>query len=49
MADNYLEKQYQDYEARRAAWEREKKYGLPKTAVKKPAAKVPTEEKKETQ
>lgn len=47
MADNYLEKQYRDYEARRAAWEKEKKYGATKQAVKKPVAKVPTEEKKE--
>lgn len=27
MADNYLEKQYEDYEARKAAWERERKFG----------------------
>jgi hypothetical protein len=27
MADNYLEKQYADYEKRRAEWERQKKYG----------------------
>lgn len=47
MADNYLEKQYRDYEARRAAWEKEKKYGATKPVVKKPAAKVTTEEKKE--
>ena len=31
MADNYLEKQYADYEKRRAEWERQKKLGrLPK-------------------
>ncbi|MGL5317202.1 MAG: hypothetical protein ACRC9Q_00655 [Bacteroidales bacterium] len=46
MADNYLEKQYQDYEARRAAWEKEKKFGKVKPAVKKTEVK-PTEEKKE--
>lgn len=27
MADNYLEKQYETYAARKAAWERERKYG----------------------
>lgn len=27
MADNYLEKQYEAYEARKAAWEKERKYG----------------------
>lgn len=47
MADNYLEKRYRDYEARRAAWVKEKKYGATKLAVKKPAAKITTEEKKE--
>ncbi|MGL5228177.1 MAG: hypothetical protein ACRC77_08315 [Bacteroidales bacterium] len=47
MTDNYLEKQYQDYEARRAAWEKAKKQGLVKPAVKKPAAKATDEEKKE--
>lgn len=26
MADNYLEKQYEAYEARKAAWEKERKY-----------------------
>jgi hypothetical protein len=31
MADNYLEKQYADYEKRRAEWERQKKLGkIPK-------------------
>ena len=35
MADNYLEKQYADYEKRRAEWERQKKFGkLPKTKKK---------------
>lgn len=47
MADNYLEKQYQDYESRRAAWEKAKKYGTVKPAVKKPQPKAGTEEKKE--
>lgn len=27
MADNYLEKQYEQYEARKAAWEKERKLG----------------------
>ena len=27
MADNYLEKQYEAYQARKAAWEKERKYG----------------------
>lgn len=27
MADNYLEKQYEAYEARKAAWEKAKKLG----------------------
>lgn len=30
MADNYIEKQYEQYEARKAAWERERKLGKKK-------------------
>lgn len=30
MADNYLEKQMEQYQARKAAWERERKYGKKK-------------------
>ncbi len=30
MADNYLEKQYEEYEARKAAWEKARKYGKKK-------------------
>lgn len=30
MADNYLEKQYEQYQARKAAWEKERKYGKKK-------------------
>lgn len=30
MADNYLEKQRDAYEARKAAWEKERKYGKKK-------------------
>jgi len=33
MADNYLEKQYEAYEARKAAWEKERKYGKKKTVI----------------
>ena len=38
MADNYLEKQYEDYQAREAAWEWERKYGKKnkKAAPKQP-------------
>ena len=31
MADNYLEKQYEQYQARKAAWEKERKYGKKKS------------------
>lgn len=30
MADNYLEKQMEQYEARKAAWEKQRKYGRKK-------------------
>lgn len=30
MADNYLEKQHAEYEARKAAWEKERKFGVSK-------------------
>lgn len=33
MADNYLEKQMDQYLARKAAWEKERKYGKKKTTV----------------
>ncbi len=37
MADNYLEKQYAEYEARKAAWEKARKLGKKKTnAVSSP-------------
>ena len=32
MADNYLEKQYEQYEARKAAWEKQKKHGKKKAS-----------------
>ena len=41
MADNYLENQYEQYQARKAAWERERKYGKKK---KKSASLAATEE-----
>lgn len=31
MADNYLERQYEQYEARKAAWEKARKLGKKKT------------------
>lgn len=34
MADNYLEKQMEQYQARKAAWERERKFGKKKTTGK---------------
>lgn len=36
MADNYLENQYEQYQARKAAWEREQKYGKKKTTPGNP-------------
>lgn len=43
MADNYLEKQYENYEARKAAWEWERKYGkkMKKAATQQPEARPP--------
>lgn len=37
MADNYLEKQFEQYQARKEAWERSKKLG--KRTTGKPAAR----------
>ena len=34
MADNYLEKQREQYEARKAAWERAKKFGKKKQPIR---------------
>ena len=34
MADNYIEKQYEQYEARKAAWEQARKYGVKKVTPK---------------
>ncbi len=33
MADNYIEKQYEEYQARKAAWERERKLGKKKNTT----------------
>ncbi len=32
MADNYLERQRELYEVRKAAWEKKKKYGVKRTS-----------------
>lgn len=45
MADNYLEKQREEYEARKAAWERERKYGIKQPRPK--PAKAEKEKKEE--
>lgn len=36
MADNYIEKQQEQYEARKAAWKQAQKYGKKKTTVTRP-------------
>ncbi|AVM56671.1 hypothetical protein C3V43_01945 [Bacteroides heparinolyticus] len=33
MADNYLEKQMEQYQARKSAWEKERKYGKKKARI----------------
>ena len=33
MADNYIERQQEQYEARKAAWKQAQKYGKKKTAT----------------
>lgn len=44
MADNYIEKQYEQYEARKAAWEKARKYGKKKTStVSKSKPEISTE------
>lgn len=40
MADNYLEKHYEEYEARKAAWEKAKKLGKKHPSIS--GAKVKT-------
>ena len=39
MADNYIERQQEQYEARKAAWKQAQKYGKKKTGKK--SADVP--------
>ena len=34
MADNYIERQYEAYQARKAAWEKERKYKKKKPALR---------------
>ena len=46
MADNYLEKQREQYEARKAAWERAKKLGKVKKTTSKTRQPEPRPEEK---
>lgn len=46
MADNYIEKQYEQYEARKAAWERARKYGKPTSTMNRNKQVKPVMEKK---
>lgn len=48
MADNYLEKQYAQYEAKKAAWEKERKMGVAKKKPVTPTQPVSETEKKRT-
>lgn len=49
MADNYIEKQYEQYEARKAAWEKARKHGLKKIHVtSKPDNKLKSKESEST-
>ena len=41
MADNYLEKQYEQYLAKKAAWEKQRKLGKKKPTSQKPASNTP--------
>lgn len=41
MADNYIEKQYEQYEARKAAWEKARKQGTKKTGTPRPLRPEP--------
>lgn len=43
MADNYIERQYEQYEARKAAWEKTRKQGRKKAVSAKVQPKEPTE------
>lgn len=46
MADNYIEKQYEQYEARKAAWEKARKYGKPTSTTNRNKQVQPIIEKK---
>lgn len=46
MADNYLEKQYAQYEAKKAAWEKDRKLGLVKKKPVTPTQQVPKPDEK---
>jgi hypothetical protein len=48
MADNYLEKQYEAYQARKAAWEKERKYGKKPSPMKRPKTLEKSTEGEET-
>lgn len=43
MADNYIEKQFESYQARKAAWEKENKYKRKKTVARTGPANPPCE------
>lgn len=43
MADNYLEKQMEQYQARKAAWERERKLGKTKKKSSPKRTQQPSE------
>lgn len=43
MADNYIEKQYEQYEAKKAAWEKARKQGKKKASSPKPQPEQPAE------
>ena len=46
MADNYIEKQREEYEARKAAWEKARKYGKPAISQQNKSVPPITEKKK---
>ncbi len=48
MADNYLEKQYEVYDARTAAWEKERKYGKKPSPAKRPKTEEKSKGSEET-
>lgn len=48
MADNYIERQYEQYEARKAAWEKKRKQGKKKTISVKSQPKDLTDKYNQT-